>query len=650
LYYQHETEARLFNSEWKIVTYLSLQQASDNVDVIGKYLGATVDFCGKHDKTLWLNLSECRTTIFDATRQYEKLKGMRNLAHQLTRTETSLVRKKRGLFNFIGQISHSLFGILDSDDEEFFNQKISQLEGDQSDMIKLAKEQMVVVKSTLKSVNRTLNDVSKNELILEKGLQDIKNFVNEENGEIKRKYTYTSMLVMLNDHAIQLQRALEEVKDEYNIIIQSCLSAKGGIIQPQVLSPSHMIEILKSSQDSFPRDLQVPVPLSDAYAYLLINILSIDVYMVGNNLVYIVRIPLATHYVYDVYKVLPFPIKINNTKTKYTFIQPEKEYILIDSTKQYYVKFGHEDIRKCKRMSSKQIICEQDFPLLISHSASDCEVLMLQPIRTVPKTCTQRILELKETLWIPLKDNSWIYVAPEMTRMTVLCSDQNSTDMELEGSGILTFLADCTGYGDQAMIRSLTSQYVNNTQKDIIPLLYLHFNCCETSENRIHLDELQLETPLKNILTHNDELLLASYKVKEVQKLIEEEEWKLGHTDRANQLSVMSSIGAAMLAILIGILCCCCCCRCCRNCWTRGVKWFSGGKGCTSIVFKPRIINSVHTSSDSLHRRGVTLSLETNIGDKDDVECSATELTPMTQSTSPKATRSSSRGLAVGKR
>jgi hypothetical protein len=68
------------------------------------------------------------------------------------------------------------------------------------------------------------------------------------------------------------------------------------------------------------------------------------------------------------------------------------------------------------------------------------------------------------------------------------------------------------------MIRSLTSRYVNHTQKDIIPPLYLPFNC-ETSENRIHLDELQLEMPLKNILTHNDELQLASYKVKEVQEL-----------------------------------------------------------------------------------------------------------------------------------
>jgi hypothetical protein len=92
--------------------------------------------------------------------------------------------------------------------------------------------------------------------------------------------------------------------------------------------------------------------------------------IVKSNLVYDVRVPLATHYVYDVYGVLPVPIKVNDTKSKYTFIQPENEYILIDSTKQYYVKFRQEDVRKCRKMN-KQIICEQNFPLLISHSASD---------------------------------------------------------------------------------------------------------------------------------------------------------------------------------------------------------------------------------------------------------------------------------------
>ena len=182
LYYQHEADARLYNSEWKIVTYLNLKQASDNVDTVCKYIEQTVEFCRKHDDTLWLNLTECRTTINDANRKLRNVKEMRSLVSQLTRTEKVVPRRKKGLFNFIGQISHSLFGVLDSDNEEFYNSKITQLEGEQADLIKLSREQVVLVKSTLKSVNKTLNDVSNNELILKRGLTEIKEFINKENG------------------------------------------------------------------------------------------------------------------------------------------------------------------------------------------------------------------------------------------------------------------------------------------------------------------------------------------------------------------------------------------------------------------------------------------------------------------------------------
>jgi hypothetical protein len=44
-----------------------------------------------------------------------------------------------------------------------------------------------------------------------------------------------------------------------------------------VLSPDRLIEILKISQGSFPCDLEVPVVLSEAYAYVLYDIVSADV-------------------------------------------------------------------------------------------------------------------------------------------------------------------------------------------------------------------------------------------------------------------------------------------------------------------------------------------------------------------------------------
>lgn len=38
------------------------------------------------------------------------------------------VQNSPGLFNCVGKFSHSMFGVLDSENEEFYNHKISQRE------------------------------------------------------------------------------------------------------------------------------------------------------------------------------------------------------------------------------------------------------------------------------------------------------------------------------------------------------------------------------------------------------------------------------------------------------------------------------------------------------------------------------------------
>ena len=129
---------------------------------------------------------------------------------------------------------------------------------------------------------------------------------------------------------------------------------------------------------------------------------------------------------------------------KFTLIQPEKEFIVHDNIKGFYAKLEQTDIQQCKRIRVKELICKQNSALFSSLSSTDCEVLMLQPIRLIPKSCSQKIIELKDTLWILLRDNAWIYVAPVPERLTVLCTGQRPADVEITGSGVLTFLAACT--------------------------------------------------------------------------------------------------------------------------------------------------------------------------------------------------------------
>jgi hypothetical protein len=118
-------EAKLYTSEWSIVTYINLQQASDNANAFGRYIESTERLCGKHNRLAGLNQTECITTMYDARKELGNLKEMRSLVSQITRTEGNAPKVKRRLFNNIAQVSHPLFGALGSEDEEFYNNKIS---------------------------------------------------------------------------------------------------------------------------------------------------------------------------------------------------------------------------------------------------------------------------------------------------------------------------------------------------------------------------------------------------------------------------------------------------------------------------------------------------------------------------------------------
>ena len=166
-------------------------------------------------------------------------------------------------------------------------------------------------------------------------------------------------------------------------------------------------------------------------------------------------------------------------------------------------------------------------------------------------------------------------MTPVPERLTVIFKGQKHTDIEIKDSGVLRFLSDCTGYGNNVVIRCLTIHSVNNTAKDTNHLLNLTPDCCEMTIDALPLGEVKLEIPIKGISTHDGDLHLANHKVATVQKLVDEQEWKVKNTAE-KKMSLLSMIGTVVLVVFLCLLCCCCCCclcRCCRNSWLRIMKW-----------------------------------------------------------------------------
>ena len=112
---------------------------------------------------------------------------------------------------------------MDREDASYYAEKISKSEKKEVYFLKLSKEQITVVKATLRSMNSTLLAVSENVRVLSKGLDDMVKHLNEHDSEIKEMFTGTSMLLTVNEYTMQLVRAISECRREYNILIYAIM-------------------------------------------------------------------------------------------------------------------------------------------------------------------------------------------------------------------------------------------------------------------------------------------------------------------------------------------------------------------------------------------------------------------------------------------
>ena len=94
------------------------------------------------------------------------LERLKNIVSDYVTDESNSSRKKRAVLDFVGKISKILFGTLDYDDSVYYTNKITELEQEQKDFLRISKEQLLVIKSAVISFNSTIRDVNKNEKVL----------------------------------------------------------------------------------------------------------------------------------------------------------------------------------------------------------------------------------------------------------------------------------------------------------------------------------------------------------------------------------------------------------------------------------------------------------------------------------------------------
>jgi hypothetical protein len=545
IYYENKGQASLFNTEGKTIVYINLGKLSTQSRKLEQYIRHVEKLCQEIEMR---NLTDCNHFKDTAREKLNQIRKTEEILLEVTENSHRGTRRKRGLFNFIGEVSKVLFGTMDDDDAKYYNEQIKHFEENSNDITGLLKQQLYVVKSSLGSINDTLTDMEYNEEKMKTGLMQLKQYIEAATADSKNKFDFFSAKITVESHVVRINEAAGILQRNLDILVDSILNARSGILQPQIVSPNQIMSALIQSISSFPKDTTTPFPLSRSSINLMYKICDVHVYINEGILGYVISLPLINRGTFKIYEMIPIPITLGSNR--FVYINTDESILCLDQTRQYYFKMKAEELNACKQLNARSYICKQKHPLLSSHLQESCEVKLLQRRRDVPKSCDTRLVQIRDTIWTQLDNNEWIYFAPSTESVTIICTGKEPIEVTLTGIGKLSINTGCKGYGNSASLQTSFTVKVNSSMKgdDVLSQTPLNFDCCAELGVKFNLSSLPVNFEFKHIASHLEDLKHASFKISELEKEVKEQEWKNRHMSKQ---TAYSAITYGLLGIIL---------------------------------------------------------------------------------------------------
>jgi hypothetical protein len=167
------------------------------------------------------------------------------------------------------------------------------------------------------------------------GINKVTNFMNTIKFETESKLNIFSAKVEVEGHMLRVNTAMNKLQRNLDLLIDSVVNAQKGVLQPQIISPIALMEILIESASAFPEETTLHFPLSKDSAHLIIRLCELQVYIKDGILGYVILLPLVNRSNFDIYRLIPIPVPLD--RTKFLYIDTGKSFLWIDQARQYYL-------------------------------------------------------------------------------------------------------------------------------------------------------------------------------------------------------------------------------------------------------------------------------------------------------------------------
>lgn len=345
---------------------------------------------------------------------------------------------KRGILNIVGSISKTLFGTLDENDLTLINGELDDIYKNQKLMGQTIGNQTRILKTLLNSASHDLEVLNEQS---EGQVNRLNTIINATNIN-QRNLIVANMIVLCSI-------AIEELYDDLNLIINAVNDGKHGIIHPQILTPSILIQELQQIEEE--TNSKYPIRLTPQNYQHIIDISKTNIVIANKRLVYILRIPEIKQGEFQTLHLIPIPIHHGKG---FLAPVPAHKIILINSERSLYIPSDVKLLDNCKKIEN-HYICKRTQPTYLVSEIENCETSIIKNQNKIisDRICEFSVFRILELAFIPLHDTNQYIIIPESeVELTTNCKSSVNSIYVKEPS-IIFSNSDCELHTPKSILK-----------------------------------------------------------------------------------------------------------------------------------------------------------------------------------------------------
>ena len=389
VYIEEISKVHLFHEDWKLIIGINMTAMENRLNAIDVTIRLTKTACNQ----------ECTPAreISLIKKRYSRLIAKNNLLRKLLGRQ----RTKRGLMNFIGDISKTLFGTLSETDLTLINSEFDNMCKDNKNIANILKNHTKILKLILDSSSvdhdlvRHLGDYERD---------SAKNISVGLNRAAKDSFVNSKLLLA--------SIMIDETNEDIDMAINAINDGKHGIVHPQILTPKILKDTIKDFEERHRTRYHFDNE-EENYQHI-IDISQVSVAVIKGLFTYVIEIPVLEKEEGSLQKIIPIPEKVNGVHLS---IVPDHD--LIVKYRDSYVPTDLITIDKCKQISEYKI-CKRNQPNMKLLDSKTCEASLYR--RYADNNCNRSPYLLHKETFIPI-NNGYIIIPLDKLTIDISCID-----------------------------------------------------------------------------------------------------------------------------------------------------------------------------------------------------------------------------------